>query len=141
MLVGAGARMSAGAMTYSAAVGGHGQEPSDRVADGEVGDAVAERLDRARDVNTGGVRQRHGERTLEVAAADPTVDGVERRRSDPDARLAGTGGRLLYVLVAEDVGFAVFVETNCLHFEPRFRLRQRCFKFESSMFTVALLQI
>ena len=85
-------------------------------------DALAERVDRAGDVDAGGVRQRHRERALHEAAADVAVDGVERRRGDADPDLAGAGDGLLHVLVAQDVGVAVLVETHCLHAEPRFAL-------------------
>ena len=100
--------------------GGHRQEGDDRVADRDVLDALAERVDRAGDVDARRVGQRHRERALQVAAADAGVDGVERRRGDADAHLAGAGDGLLDVLVAQHVGIAVLVKSHCLHLEPRF---------------------
>lgn len=47
---------------------------------------------------------------LHAAAADAGVDGVERRRRDPEQHLPGTGDGLLGVLVAQDGGVAVVVE-------------------------------
>ena len=122
MPVGAGARTSAGAMTYSAAAPSAviDRNADDRVADRDAVDAVAEGVDGAGDVDAGRVRQRHRERALQVAAADAAVDRVERRRGDAEADFAGAGDGLLDVLVAEDVGVAVLVETHCLHLGPRF---------------------
>ena len=117
MLVGAGARTSAGASDVlgGRAVGGHRQEADHRVADRDAVDAFAERVDRAGDVDAGRVRQRHRERALQVAAADAVVDRVERRRGDADPHLAGAGDGLLDVLVAQDARVAELVETDCLH--------------------------
>ena len=82
-------------------------------------DAVAERVDRAGNLDAGDVGQRHRERALQVAAADAVVDGVERRSGDPQPHLAGAGDRLLDVLVAQDARVAVLVEPHCLHGKPR----------------------
>ena len=95
--------------------GGHRQEGDDRVADRDVLDVVAERVDRAGDIDARRVGQRHREGALQVAATDASVDAVERRCGDAEAHLAGAGGGRLDVLVAEDVGAAVLVETHCLH--------------------------
>ena len=89
-------------------------------ADRDAPDAVAEGVDGAGDVDAGRVRQRHGERALQVAPADAAVHRVERRRCDAEADFAGAGDGLLDVLVAEDIGVAVLVETHCLHLGPRF---------------------
>ena len=117
MLVGAGARISAGATAYSAAAPSAviGRKPMTSSPTATLVDALAERVDGAGDVDAGDVRQRHRERVLQIAAADAVVDGVERRRGDAEPHLAGTGDGLLDVLVAEDVGVAVLVETHCLH--------------------------
>ena len=76
MLVGAGARISAGAMTYSAAAPSAtiGRKPTTSSPTATLVDALAERVDRAGDVDAGRVRQRHRERALQVAAADAVVD-------------------------------------------------------------------
>jgi hypothetical protein len=59
--------------------GRHRQEGDDRVADRDVLDVVAERVDRAGDIDARRVGQRHREGALQVAAADAGVDAVERR--------------------------------------------------------------
>ena len=76
MLVGAGARISAGAMTYSAAAPSAviGRKPTTASPTATVSTPVAERVDGAGDVDAGRVRQRHRERALQVAAADAAVD-------------------------------------------------------------------
>ena len=63
-------------MTYSAAAPSAviGRKRDDRVADRDALDALAERVDRAGDVDARRVRQRHRERALQVAAADAGVD-------------------------------------------------------------------
>ena len=102
------------------AVGDHREEGDDGVADRDVLDAVADGVDGSGDLDAGRVRQRHRERVLQVAAADATVDLVERRGGDAEADFAGTGGGLIDVLVAEDVRVAELVETNRLHLKPLF---------------------
>ena len=134
MLVGAGARISAGAIDVlgGRAVGGHRQEGDDRIADRDVLDAVAEGVDGAGDVDAGRVRQRHREWALQVAAADAAVHGVERRRGDAEADLAGAGDGLLDILVAEDARSRRTRGNALPSLGPRFVWIERCFEFEAS---------
>ncbi|TQJ92501.1 hypothetical protein FBY22_3369 [Streptomyces sp. SLBN-31] len=82
----------------------HRQEADDVVADLESVHALAQRIDRACDIEAGSVRQHHRDGALHEAAADVAVDGVERGRGDTDADLPGAGDGLLHVLVAQDAG-------------------------------------
>jgi hypothetical protein len=72
----------------------------------------------ARDVDAGGVRQPNRDRALHDTGADVALDRVERRRRHPDPDLADARDRLVHVLVAQDLGGAVLVETHCLHDDP-----------------------
>jgi hypothetical protein len=92
------------------------------VADLDVAHAFAHGVDRAGDVDAGDVGKRDREGVAHVATTDTGVDGVERRGGNADSRLPGAGGGTFHVLVEQDVGIAVLVETHCLHCEPRFRL-------------------
>ena len=141
--MGAGARISAGARTYSAAAPSAviGRKPTTCVADRDAVDALAQRVDRAGDVDAGGVRQRHRDGALHEAAADAAVDGVERRRGDADPDLPGAGDGLLHVLVAQDVGVAVLVETHCLHSGLAFTAVDVASNSKQLSMTVALLRI
>jgi hypothetical protein len=103
------------------AVGVQRQEAHDRVADRKAAHAVAERVDRAGDVDARDVRERDVDQVAEEAVAHRRVEEVERRGGDGDPHLAGTRDRSLDVLVAQDARVAVLVESHGLHGEPPFR--------------------
>ena len=91
-------------MTYSAAapVLVSRQGADHPVTDVEAGHVLAQRVDRARDVDAGGVRQSDRDGALHDAGADVALDRVERRRGHPDPDLADAGDRLVHVFVAQD---------------------------------------
>ena len=56
----------------------------------------------------------------------PSSTGLNDDAGDAEPHLAGAGDGLLDVLVAQDAGVAVLVETHCLHVEPRLRGGMKC---------------
>lgn len=98
---------------------GHRQESDHTVTDLDAVRVLAQRVDRAGDVDAGGVRQSHRDGALHEAGTDVAVDRVERCRSHPDPDLSDAGDRLFHLLVAQDVRGAVPVETHCLHGMPQ----------------------
>ena len=110
-----------------ASVAFHRQEADDLVADAQALDAVAERLDRARDVVAGHVGERH--RDGEEPAPHARVGGVVGGCCHADEHLSRRGGGLLDLDVLEDLGSADLVETHCLH---DVLLSSMCFEFEAT---------
>jgi hypothetical protein len=93
----------------------HRQETDDLVTDRDLVHVVAERVDRAGDVDSRRVRQLDRDGALHETGADVAVHAVEGRRGDADPDLTGTRGGLLDVLVTQNLGTAVLVKTHCLH--------------------------
>ena len=85
------------------------------------------------------MRQGQGHRALHETRTDVAVDAVERRRGDAHPHLPGAGDGLVDVLVAQDVGVAVLVESNCLH-RWCLTLDRMCFEFEALQSTLAVLR-
>src|SRR6185436_6177150 len=85
----------------------------DLVADAEPRHALAERHDLARAVAAEDARELDHE--ARHAAPHPEVEVVERDAEHADERLAGAGRGSGHVLDAEDGGFAVLMDADCLH--------------------------
>jgi hypothetical protein len=81
----------------------------------KVADAIAYRIDGARDLNTWDVRESHGKHLTEVSPADAVVEEVERRSRNADSDLARSRLGRNYVFVAKNLRTAKFVEANRLH--------------------------
>jgi hypothetical protein len=95
--------------------GGHRQERDDGVTNREALNVRAERIDGAGHVDARRVRERHGERPLEIPAADAAIDAVERCCGNANSHLTGARDGILGVLVAQDARVAELVESHCLH--------------------------
>ena len=86
------------------------------IADGEPGDAAAERLDFTRSVGARGVRQ-PGEVRI-GAGADVGIDGIHAGGADADDDLFRTGGRVADRLNLHHIRSAEFVDDDRSHDPP-----------------------
>jgi hypothetical protein len=83
-------------------------------ADGEAGHALAHRVHGARGLHAGDRGQRDGEHRLHETLPELAVDRVDAR-AHPQAHLAGTRLRHVYLVLVQHLGAAEPVEHDRLH--------------------------